>query len=914
MKKLLSLVLLGFLCSIGNVWGANGDVLFSQNFNSATEVAYTNGTATNITSSSSNNIVGTTATSQFSNIEITAKASTGFAINTISGGNSVNATGFFQAYCNATGQKWALYHNTGFAASAPTAIKVEMDMLFKQLSSGSDYSVTFAIGDGFSNGTSSPSSENVHSGFSILNNSTPKLTQYASKTSIYDTGINHDVWISLVWIINNTGDKLEYANPTGSGTTELNNDSYDIWKKTQAGAITTYTKIVSNQAAKTASKTLQNLYVGDPAGKKNEFRLDNIVITDLTPTAAPTEPLTVSFNAGSHGTYTGGDITEENAGEGIELPDLTTLADGYMFNGWFTASSGGAKAGNAGGTYKPSTDIELYAQYSAKTYTITLDDNGGTADGSATATYNSNVLSSLSAPIWAEHSVVGYYKEAGCTNLIADAEGNLQANTDYTDASGNWTSTSNQTLYAKWLAANDATFSAGAYIIGGAALDLSSLFEKGNGESVVYSVKNANGTGASIAGSNFTATTAGTATVTATQAASGSVAGVSLDAEITVAVNPLGEHAMTWTVKTGTSQTALETASKSTPSSYLNALSNISLEGLSVRTGGGKDNSSPKIETPSTETSSKYTYVTFNVASGYKFILNKVSTKLVAVSNPKTVKCEISDNMGGSTQSSSYTQTNNNDPGSAHDFIFDSNNIYSGTVTIKLYIWGAEANDYRLGKPLTVSGIVVEEDPASVSLNGTVKYATYHNYNKAYIMPEGLEGITISGISGSTLTLSDPATYKAGDIVPAHEPLILHAPNISSNTDFNLYLTYTANEPDGDNKLKGLETAGETTGAGVGGKYYRLTWDGSDVNTLGFGWGAEDGAAFNISADKAYLALTSESALAAPSLLRIVEEDQNATDIESIEANEKVVKFIENGRILILRDGITYDALGRVIR
>lgn len=80
--------------------------------------------------------------------------------------------------------------------------------------------------------------------------------------------------------------------------------------------------------------------------------------------AVPATAHTVSFNAGDHGTYTGGDITEESAGDGITLPDLTTLTDGYIFNGWYTASTGGDKAGNAGATYHPSDDVTVYAQYS----------------------------------------------------------------------------------------------------------------------------------------------------------------------------------------------------------------------------------------------------------------------------------------------------------------------------------------------------------------------------------------------------------------------------------------------------------------------------------------------------------------------------------------------------------------------
>ena len=80
-----------------------------------------------------------------------------------------------------------------------------------------------------------------------------------------------------------------------------------------------------------------------------------------------------------------------------------------------------------------------------------------------------------------------------------------------------------------------ATFNNGSYTIGGSALDLSTLWTSNSSGAVTYTVTNANGTGATISGSNFTATTAGTATVKATQAAvSGSYSSIEKTATITV--------------------------------------------------------------------------------------------------------------------------------------------------------------------------------------------------------------------------------------------------------------------------------------------------------------------------------------------------------------------------------------------
>ena len=78
------------------------------------------------------------------------------------------------------------------------------------------------------------------------------------------------------------------------------------------------------------------------------------------------------------------------------------------------------------------------------------------------------------------------------------------------------------------------TFNNGAYTVGGSALNLSTLFTSNSSGAVTYTVTNANGTGATVAGTNFTATTAGTATVTASQAAVSGYNAKAVDATITV--------------------------------------------------------------------------------------------------------------------------------------------------------------------------------------------------------------------------------------------------------------------------------------------------------------------------------------------------------------------------------------------
>lgn len=80
---------------------------------------------------------------------------------------------------------------------------------------------------------------------------------------------------------------------------------------------------------------------------------------------------------------------------------------------------------------------------------------------------------------------------------------------------------------------------------------------------------------------------------------------------------------------------------------------------------------------------------------------------------------------------------------------------------------------------------------------------------------------------------------------------------------------------------------------------------------------AVDDGAVNIAANRAYIDKDEVDKLTpslAPTLRELPFAPQSPTDIQSVEANEKAVKFFENGKLLILREGVVYDATGRIVR
>lgn len=132
-------------------------------------------------------------------------------------------------------------------------------------------------------------------------------------------------------------------------------------------------------------------------------------------------------------------------------------------------------------------------------------------------------------------------------------------------------------------------------------------------------------------------------------------------------------------------------------------------------------------------------------------------------------------------------------------------------------------------------------------------YGTYYS-SKAYIMPKGVKGYTITGNEGTSLVMNE--AYAAGDVVPAKTALVVEG---AANKYYTLVVASTELTP-ADNKLHGSDKAETTYVDGTDVKYYKLSYN-NEGNNLGFYWGSENGAAFTNGAHKAYLALDSETLL-----------------------------------------------------
>lgn len=135
-------------------------------------------------------------------------------------------------------------------------------------------------------------------------------------------------------------------------------------------------------------------------------------------------------------------------------------------------------------------------------------------------------------------------------------------------------------------------------------------------------------------------------------------------------------------------------------------------------------------------------------------------------------------------------------------------------------------------------------------------YGTYYS-SKAYTMPKGVKGYTITGNEGTSLVMNE--AYAAGAVVPAKTALVVEG---AANKYYTLVAESTELTPANNklNKLHGSDEAETTYVDGTDVKYYKLSYN-NEGNNLGFYWGSENGAAFTNGAHKAYLALNSETLL-----------------------------------------------------
>lgn len=189
--------------------------------------------------------------------------------------------------------------------------------------------------------------------------------------------------------------------------------------------------------------------------------------------------------------------------------------------------------------------------------------------------------------------------------------------------------------------------------------------------------------------------------------------------------------------------------------------------------------------------------------------------------------------------------------------------------------------------------ITAKQDPD----NTGVYYSTHFNSTQKYRLPVGTDAY-VATISGEDMNLTK--VVDGGDVIPANTALILRS-NAAS-----VVLTPTDEDAvtiSATNILHGTDSEMPAPA-----NCYVLSGHSTDNSVTGVGFYQFSGT---LAAYKAYATISGGAAYA-PKRLRFV--FNIATDIDNTDAAIKSIKRIENGQLIIIRNGVKYNAAGQVVK
>lgn len=190
--------------------------------------------------------------------------------------------------------------------------------------------------------------------------------------------------------------------------------------------------------------------------------------------------------------------------------------------------------------------------------------------------------------------------------------------------------------------------------------------------------------------------------------------------------------------------------------------------------------------------------------------------------------------------------------------------------------YNSNTNDFRLYT--SDSGTLKVQLYKKVAFNITdAGFATYYT-DKAFVMPENVQGGIVTKANNETNQLTVSYNYQPGTVVPAKTPIVLKG----EKGDYTVNYTTSEETAPAGNMLYGADNVdadGMTFVEGTNVKYYKLAL-GND-GKCGFYWGATDGAAFEYTANRAFLAIDITDASQAPASFSL-DGDGSTTAINGI--------------------------------
>ena len=224
---------------------------------------------------------------------------------------------------------------------------------------GASYTITFATnsGDGTKASTSTAASTCTTADTYVSGNLTTASNVYYSGSDGLKLGTS-----------SGAGD-IKFGLSTSAQVVPTKVSVYaKYYNSSKKGTVQVVTNLGSNTAATTTSSFAEYYYSYSSSSELSTIEIKSSKYIWVEKVVV-TYKAVVTFNAngGSCGTSS---LTQSSPTSSITLP--TPTRDGYTCTGWYTASSGGTKRGDAGATYTPSASETLYAQWeSAATVDVT---------------------------------------------------------------------------------------------------------------------------------------------------------------------------------------------------------------------------------------------------------------------------------------------------------------------------------------------------------------------------------------------------------------------------------------------------------------------------------------------------------------------------------------------------------------
>lgn len=288
----------------------------------------------------------------------------------------------------------------------------------------------------FVSGTTSSSVANQVAGYSLLDevkgSSNNRFIFFPSRYGTKDTALEYNTnWavvssIVLTVTTNETDYTLSYNANGGSGA-----------PSSQTGTgVGSYTFTISSTKPTRTGYTFLGWSLSSTATSASYQPDGSITLTasDILYAVWKANTYTVSYNAN------GGSGAPSNQtktyGVTLTLSNTKPTRTGYTFSAWNTAQNGSGTSYAPGGSYTANAAVTLYAQWTANTYVVTFDAQGGSVTPASKSVTYGQPYGSLPVPVRAGYRFDGWFTVAtGGTQVTAETV---------------VTVTAAQTLYAHW--------------------------------------------------------------------------------------------------------------------------------------------------------------------------------------------------------------------------------------------------------------------------------------------------------------------------------------------------------------------------------------------------------------------------------------------------------------------------------